>query len=138
MKLTITKEAQEKMTALCQDGDYLVLDFEDGQGPFVESGASCQLYPNYRLLFVPEKFSASELTIYDDQLETEAGLVYMKKSSEMFLDDQVILKVENAYQRLQLQSNSGVLVANLPMKRIELDEEGRYNGQTSRSNGPAC
>lgn len=138
MKLSITKEAQEQIKTVYQPEDYLILDFEDAVGPFVDSGASCQLYPNFRLLFVPGEFPRAELAVYDDQLETEMGKVYIKRTSERYLDQEVRFSLEKNYQRLQLSSASGVLVANVPMKSIELDEEGRYHGKISRNNGSSC
>lgn len=138
MKLSITPAAQEQINKVYQPDDILVLDFEDGQGPFVDAGASCQLYPHFRLLFVPNHFSKEELSFYDDQLETELGTVYTKKSSEAFLDKEVRFSVEKSYQRLQLTSDSGVLAATVPLKRIELDEKGQYHGQASRTNGSTC
>ena len=138
MKLTIAKEVQEKITGLSQAGDRLVLDFEDGIGPFVEAGASCQFYPNFRLLFVPKEFPEAELAVYDDQLATELGPVYLKKSSEMLLDEDTQITIERAYQRVQLTAKSGILAANLPLKRIELDEEGCWNGQAGRRYGSSC
>lgn len=138
MKIRISNEAQEKIKAVWQPENRLVLDFEDATGPFVESGASCQLYPLFRLLFVPKEFSQEELAVYDTSFKTELGPIYMKKSSERYLDEVIRLVVEKNYQRLQIVSDSGVLVANLPLKQIELDEKGQWNGKTSRHNGSTC
>jgi uncharacterized protein YqkB len=137
MKLQVTREAQEKMNAIRQEGDRILLDFEDAIGPFVEAGASCQLYPNFRVLFVPKEFPESELAVYDDRVETELGIVYIKSTSERYLDNETKISIEAAYQRMQLVSDSGVLAANVPMKRIEL-KEGKINEQISYRNGSSC
>ncbi|EOT25601.1 iron-sulfur cluster biosynthesis family protein [Enterococcus saccharolyticus] len=137
MKLSLTKEAQEKINGIRQAGDRIVLDFEDAIGPFVESGASCQLYPNFRVLFVPKEFPEAELVDYDDHLTTELGTVYVKSTSERYLDQETRLSVEPTYQRVQLVSDSGVLAANVPMKRIEL-KEGKTDAQISNRYGSSC
>ncbi|GGI65018.1 MULTISPECIES: iron-sulfur cluster biosynthesis family protein [Enterococcus] len=120
MKLQITKEAQAVIEKQRQAGDRLLLDFEDAIGPFTEDAVSCQLYPNFRLLLVPQEFPENQLADYNDLLETQMGTVYMKKTSQMLLDKEVEIAIEPSYQRIQLRSNAGILAANLPLKRIVL------------------
>ncbi|MCD5002189.1 iron-sulfur cluster biosynthesis family protein [Enterococcus saccharolyticus] len=137
MKLHFTEEAQARIKTFMKEDERLLLDFEDAQGPFVDSAASCQLYPNFRFLIVPEALS-EELAVYDDQLATELGTVWMKKTSERYLDQSVCVRIEKAYQRLQLTSDNGILVANVPIKRIELDEMRGSYGEISSSHRPSC
>lgn len=118
MHLSISKEAQEKIQEKMQPGDYLILDYEDATGPFVDSQASCQLYPSFRILLVPASFPEAQLAVYDHQHDTELGIVYMKSRSEMLLDQEVRLIVEPVYHSLQLKADSGILANNLALKRI--------------------
>ncbi len=123
MELHISKEAQDVIEKERQTGDWLLLDFEDAIGPFTESAVSCQLYPNFRLLLVPQAFPAEKLVDYDAKLETEMGTVLMKTTSQMLLDKKVEIVVEPSYKRIQLRSDSGILAANLPLKRIEIKND---------------
>lgn len=118
MKLSITQAAQEVIQSKRQVGDRLLLDFEDAIGPFTENAVSCQLYPAFRLLLVPQVFPEEKLVDYNTVLETELGPVYMKERSRMLLDKEVEIMIEPSYQRIQLRSNAGILAANLPLKRI--------------------
>ncbi|HAQ6886472.1 TPA: iron-sulfur cluster biosynthesis family protein, partial [Enterococcus faecium] len=43
MKLEVTKEAQEVLKNKLEADDQLLLDIENGDGPFAESQVSCQL-----------------------------------------------------------------------------------------------
>lgn len=118
MQLFISKEAQAKIKEKMQADDYLILDYEDAIGPFVDSQASCQLYPSFRILLVPASFPKEQLTVYDHQHETPIGKVYMKSRSEMLLDHEVHLIVEPIYHSFQLKADSGILANNLELKRI--------------------
>lgn len=118
MKLQISEEAQAVINKQRQTGDRLLLDYEDAIGPFTEKAASCQIYTSFRLLLVPAEFPEEELSDYDDRIETNAGIVYMKKTSQMLLDSEVSIVIEKSYRRIQIISDSGVLASNLSLKRV--------------------
>ncbi|MBM7708578.1 iron-sulfur cluster biosynthesis family protein [Enterococcus lemanii] len=119
MKLSFSQAAQDVILAKQQPGDVILLDYEDAIGPFTQSAVSCQLYPSFRLLLVPKEFPKEQLIDYDDAIETELGIVSVKKRSEMLLDEAIEIMVEPAYQRLQIRSNSGVIAANMPLLRMD-------------------
>lgn len=52
MELSISSEAQAVIQAKLKTGDRLLLDNEDGYGPFVDHAVSCQLNSGFRLLLV--------------------------------------------------------------------------------------
>lgn len=52
MKLEVTKEAQEVLKNKLEADDQLLLDIENGDGPFAESQVSCQLDTAFRLIIV--------------------------------------------------------------------------------------
>lgn len=132
MKLTLTPEAIEKLQTKMQDGDYILLDYEDATGPFVDSAASCQLYSSFRFLFVPGDFDQEKLAVYDHVHETPLGKVYMKSRSEMLLDNEVRVVVEPVYHALQLRSDSGILADNIEVRRINPAD---YEGETNTTSG---
>lgn len=120
MKLRVSKEAQEVIQGKRLKGERVLLDFEDAIGPFVDDSVSCQLYPAFRILLVPQEYPESALSDYNILLETEMGPIYMKGRSIMLLDKEVEMMIEPTYKRLQLRSNSGILAANLPIKQISI------------------
>ena len=132
MKLILTPEAIEKLQMKMQDGDYILLDYEDATGPFVDSAASCQLYSSFRFLFVPGDFDQEKLAVYDDVHETPLGKVYMKSRSEMLLDNEVRVVVEPVYHALQLRSDSGILANNIEVRRVNPAD---YEGKTNTTSG---
>ena len=118
MELRISKQAQAVIQEKRPSNARMLVDFEDAIGPFADDSVSCQLYPAFRLLFVPQTYPEEALSDYNKIIETEIGPIYMKEQSIMLLDQSVELVLEPNYQRLQLRSKAGVLVANLPIKQI--------------------
>lgn len=120
MKLSVSKEAQEVIQGKRHAEERVLLDFEDAIGPFVDDSVSCQLYPAFRLLLVPQEYPEAKLADYNLLLETEIGPIYMKERSTMLLDKEVEMMIEPSYKRLQIRSNSGILAANVPIKHISI------------------
>lgn len=117
MELQIHSEAQEMLQKVRQPKDTFILDYEDAIGPFTENAVSCQLYPSFRVLFVPG-FKEEWREFYDESISTELGECLLKKTSLFLLDKNCELIVDPIYHRLQVRSDSGILVANLPVKRM--------------------
>jgi uncharacterized protein YqkB len=116
MELQITKAAQEVLEKKIQPDEQLILDIEDGDGPFAESMVTCQLDTAFRLLLV-KKDTTADLQLYSEVVDTVLGPVRMKKSAEMYLDDPTILDLEPNYNSLRLKGKSGLLKNNLQVVR---------------------
>ncbi len=54
MELRISKQAQAVIQEKRPSNTRMLLDFEDAIGPFADDSVSCQLYPAFRVLFVPQ------------------------------------------------------------------------------------
>ncbi|MCM6881560.1 iron-sulfur cluster biosynthesis family protein [Enterococcus italicus] len=124
MELSISSEAQAVIQAKLKTGDRLLLDNEDGHGPFVDHAVSCQLNSGFRLLLVSEAIDAELLADYSIQLPTEIGPVFVKPSGTFLLDAVNYLMIEPSYKRLQLKSDGGILSPNIPIIRKEREDIG--------------
>jgi uncharacterized protein YqkB len=122
MELTISPAAQTYIEAKRKLGDHLLLDNEDGHGPFVDHAVSCQLDSGFRLLFVSAAVDPSLLRDYSVTVTTEIGSISMKPSAKLLLDPVNQLVLEPTYQRLQLKSVGGILSANVPLIRKESED----------------
>ena len=112
MELLLTDEAKEKLLAQQNEDEQLLLDIEDGDGPFADSRVTCQIDTSFRLILV-KKETTKDLSLYSVQVETAVGPIYIKKSALMYLDDPTTIAVEPTYKSLQLKGPSGLLKGNL-------------------------
>lgn len=116
MELIVTKEAQNWLEKHREKDEQILLDLENGDGPFSDSRITCQLDTAFRLIFL-KKESTADLSLYSILADTPLGPIRIKKSAEMYLDDPTTLALEPTYQSLQLKGPSGLLKGNLPVVR---------------------
>ncbi|BCA86695.1 hypothetical protein EsVE80_22180 [Enterococcus saigonensis] len=131
MQLSIDTEVVALLRAKMQPGDVIYLDFEDGDGPFANTGLSCRLDLNFRLIITPINYLASGLDVYNETLVTAIGPLKIKKSSERYLEENTRLTVNKALQTLQLKGDSGILANNIPILRIDKVIAGGSDGKIS-------
>lgn len=112
MELLITKEAQEKLQAQLNEDEQVLLDIEDGDGPFADSRITCQIDTSFRLIIV-KKTIMKDLSLYTEKAETVLGPILIKNSALMYMDDPTTIAVEPTYKSLQLKGPSGLLKGNL-------------------------
>ncbi len=116
MELIVTEEAKQKIQTQINPEDQLLLDIEDGDGPFVDSRITCQIDTSFRLLIV-KKDTEKDLSLYSETAETAVGPIRMKKSALMYMDDPTTIAIEPTYNSLQLKGPSGLLKGNLQILR---------------------
>lgn len=117
MELVVEPAVIQKIQAKKQPQDLILLDNEDGEGPFVDYMVSCQLYGGFRLLLVDPALTKEVLAVYSIRFETAAGPILMKPSGNLFLDTCNRLLVEPTYQRIQLKSDSGIIASTVELSR---------------------
>jgi uncharacterized protein YqkB len=110
MYLNITTAAQKRIQAKLGTGQRLLLDFDDGVGPFSPVGA-CSLNLGYRLIVVPETFDTT--TDYRDTVDSDLGAIAIKPYSETYLADDMKLDVNEQRDVLTLSSNQGLLASRV-------------------------
>lgn len=103
MEITITPAAQVLILAHKPAQAKLLLDREDGRGPYTEGMMCCALELSFRLLWVPD----SEQALYPTKIETAVGALYLKEGAELFLDKNLVLDVNPSSGVLYLKGNGG-------------------------------
>lgn len=96
MKIKITNDAKLKLKKYFSKNKKVILDLDDGVGPFSKEG-TCALITKFRLLVVD---SSSDLSDYPIHLNSDLGTIYFKNSAEAFLDNGVSLDVDPKTQLL--------------------------------------
>lgn len=96
MKITLTKQAQSKLEKHLQPGQKILLDLDDGLGPFSNEG-TCALLTKFRILIVD---GTEDLKDYSVHLDSDIGTIYFKDSAKDFLDDGMSIRVDPKTQLL--------------------------------------
>lgn len=117
MYLTITQEARKKIMSYLEDSnDELLLDFDDGVGSLSRVGV-CSLDSVFRILIVSDDIDTHD---YDKKIDSDIGPFKIKGYSEMYMDEEMKLDVNEVNQMLRLTgANSGELTAAVQIERIE-------------------
>lgn len=117
-QLTVTDEALARIKDHLQPGKKIVLDFDDGVGPFSALG-NCSLDAHYRLVFVNED---ADLPDFDEVVKSNIGDVYIK--SELYaniqFEQQMELRFDAHNFTLPLGSRKGMLTDNVEV--VDIDE----------------
>jgi len=112
MEFIVSKEAEELLRGKVNDNEQLLLDVEDGDGPFANSRITCQIDTSFRLIIV-EKETSADLSLYSEVVDTQMGPIKIKKSALVYLDNPTTLAVEPTYKSLQLKGPGGIIKNNL-------------------------
>lgn len=108
MKLTFEEAAKVKVEELLQDGKVMVLDFDDGVGPFSNEG-TCTLDLSFKLFIVDK----SRLTAdFDRTFDSDLGTIYYKGYSAEQMDENMGINL-GKYLQFQLKGESGILDSNI-------------------------
>ncbi|KRL98000.1 iron-sulfur cluster biosynthesis family protein [Liquorilactobacillus satsumensis] len=119
MYLKITAAAQAKLKDKIGNGNYkILLDFDDGVGSLSRVGA-CTLASVFRILLVdPER----ETHDYNQKIDSDLGPIMIKGYSDMYMDDEMKLDVNEKTQMLRLSgSNSGELTAAVNVEKVGIE-----------------
>ena len=98
--LFVTDEAKKRIAKYISPDKRIVLDFDDGVGPFSAVG-NCNLDANYKLIFVNKDI---ELTDFDERVSSNIGDIYIKSewyASAQF-EDQMELRFDPKHIALPL------------------------------------
>lgn len=106
-----TSAAKQRLARYLNRGKKMVLDFEDGVGPFSAIG-NCNLDANYRLIFVDQGFDTHD---FDEKIQSNIGDIYIKSENyaNIQFDDKMEVRFNPRYFTLPLVSTNGVLNENL-------------------------
>ncbi|MBS9335149.1 iron-sulfur cluster biosynthesis family protein [Fructobacillus sp. M1-13] len=114
MKLTFTDKAKARLEKLAGDNKKLVLDFDDGVGPF-SNEANCTLALSFNLLFVPNDTDLSE---FGATFDSNMGTIHAKPYSLEQMDEEMTVDVNEKYLRYTLSGRGGVLDPALGIKTL--------------------
>ncbi|GEA94736.1 iron-sulfur cluster biosynthesis family protein [Weissella viridescens] len=104
MKLTFTDAAKTMVQKHLKDDTKIVLDFDDGVGPFSDE-ATCTLDLAFHLVLArPDQITKD----FNDTIESNLGDVYVKGYSEDQMDPNMTLDVDK-YLNLSLKGDGGTL-----------------------------
>ncbi|GAP03310.1 hypothetical protein FPFC_060280 [Fructobacillus pseudoficulneus] len=114
MKITFTQAAIDRLQKFTGDDVKIVLDFDDGVGPF-SNEANCTLALSFNLLFVNKDQDLSE---FGSVLDSNLGPVYAKPYSTQQMDEDMTIDVNAKYLRYSLAGRGGELDPALGIKQI--------------------
>lgn len=125
-KLTVTDEARARIKDHLQPGKKIVLDFDDGVGPFSALG-DCSLDAHYRLIFVNQD---ADLPDFDEVVESNIGQIYIKSEpyANVQIEPQMELRFDAHNFTLPLVSRKGMLTENVEVVDIDEPVTAQYNG----------
>lgn len=115
MALKITPAAVAKIKDKMTPGQKILLDLDDGVGPFSNVGY-CSLDTSFRLLLVP---ADADIKDYPDEFESDLGAVYYKDYAAGYFDEHEVLDVNEKNQMLTLSNNSGLIDGHISIVVFE-------------------
>lgn len=125
-KLIVTDKAMERLQRYISPDKRVVLDFDDGVGPFSAIG-NCNLDANYRLIFVDK---GVDLPDFDERVSSNIGDIYIK--SELYanvqFEDQMELRFDPKYFTMPLVSPTKILTDNVEVVEINEPLKAAYSG----------
>lgn len=126
MKLTFTPQAQQRLQKYLQPDSKLILDFDDGVGPFSKLG-NCSLDANFKLIIVSKD---AKLPDFNAQLDSNLGSIWYKDYTASQLDEKMEVRFNQTYFTMPLVSEQRTMTDNLEF--LDLQEgfrtESAFNG----------
>lgn len=87
-QITFTEQAKQRLKRYLSPKKKLILDFDDGVGPFSAIG-NCDLEANYKLIFVDRQFDTPD---FDETVFSNLGDIFIK--SELYANVQFEPKMQ--------------------------------------------
>ena len=109
MNITFTDQAIERLQRYELSSKKMLLDFDDGVGPFSAVG-SCSLDGDYRLICVQEGLDTPD---YNEKITSNLGDVFIKDHTAVQFDDGMEVRFNPRYFTMPLVSPKRVLTDNL-------------------------
>lgn len=125
-KLTVTAAAMDRLRKYMSPDKQIVLDFDDGVGPFSAIG-NCNLDVNYRLIFVNRDV---KLPDFDEIVSSNIGDIRIKSewyASAQF-EDQMELRFDSKHFTMPLVSPTKILTDNVEVVEINEPLKTEYSG----------
>jgi uncharacterized protein YqkB len=114
MFLDISNTAAEKLRNKMTPDTRIVLDFDDGVGPF-SNAASCTMDKAFNLVLCQDNQLTHD---YDQVIDSTLGPVYIKQYAANQLDNDMSLDVDK-YLRFALKGESGLLDPNVVLRDVQ-------------------
>ena len=126
MKLTFTPQAQQRLQKYLQPDSKLILDFDDGVGPFSKLG-NCSLDANFKLIIVCKD---AKLLDFNAQLASNLGPVWYKDYTASQLDEKMEVRFNQTYFTMPLVSEQRTMTDNLEFLDLQegFSTESAFNG----------
>ena len=125
-KLIVTDAALTRIKPHLLPNKKIVLDFDDGVGPFSAIG-NCSLDANYRMVFVNQD---ADLPDFDEKISSNIGDIYIK--SELYanvqFEPEMELRFDRRHMTLPLVSLKGILTENVELVDIDQPVNSEYTG----------
>ncbi|AWD62279.1 hypothetical protein LWHH1689_0961 [Limosilactobacillus reuteri] len=109
MNITFTDQAIQRLQRYELSSKKMLLDFDDGVGPFSAVG-SCSLDGDYRLILVKEDLETPD---YNEKITSNLGDVFIKDHTAVQFDDEMEVRFNTRYFTMPLVSPKRVLTDNL-------------------------
>lgn len=117
MEMTITPAAQQRLARYLAPHKKIILDFDDGVGPFSDLG-NCSLDVNFKLIFVDQAMPLPDFTAH---FSSNLGEIYYKAYAKSQYAAQMTLDFDPTYFTLPLKSPYGLLSDNVEV--VDLAEQ---------------
>lgn len=120
MKVNFTEAAKERLARYLDSDKRILLDFDDGVGPFSKVGA-CSLDGAFRLILVDKD---EVLPDFEKVISSNIGDIAIKGYSEAQLDDEMEVRFNKQYFTMPLVSDKRTLTDNLEI--IDLSKNADF------------
>lgn len=125
-QLTVTDAALDRIKRYLSPDKKIVLDFDDGVGPFSAIG-NCSLDANYRLIFVNKDVDTPD---FDEKVSSNIGDIYIKSEAyaNVQFENQMELRFDPKHFTMPLVSPTKILTDNVEVVDISEPLETEYSG----------
>ncbi len=125
-QLTVTDAALDRIKKYLSPDKKIVLDFDDGVGPFSAIG-NCSLDANYRLIFVNKDVDIPD---FDEKVSSNIGDIYIKSEAyaNVQFENQMELRFDPKHFTMPLVSPTKILTDNVEVVDISEPLETEYSG----------
>lgn len=119
MKITFDDESKKILMDKKQDNEVILLDLDDGVGMFSKVGM-CSLDTSFRILLVEDSIDFHN--DYSLEIDSNAGPVFVKKSSDYYFKDNITFKVKPSTTTLQMSDSSEMIDGSVGIEHIKKAE----------------
>lgn len=127
MKLTFTEQAQQRLSRYVSSGQKMLLDYDDGVGPFSATG-SCSMDNNFKLIFVDQDKDYQD---FDASFDSNLGPIAYKGYTKPQLDDQMTVKFNPHTFTMPLTTPHGLLTEDLEI--LDLTDQPQPQSQITHA-----